>query len=271
MSVDELSEQGVETQTIDKDLSCSRCGYNLKGLDRSGNCPECGQPIEETLTFGLHSADPEWLRYQSITMLLLGALAVAAPSYGRLLDWYSYALRAVGAVLGFYAIWRLTRPDPHNLTDRDGAVRRGLLVVGIGCFVLSLYKPAGEEYMYDLMPSAVMLLRLGGAVVQWWLVLLLVSRFAARTQNRFLQKHARVCLWAFPISQVAPWLAWLILQRVETVAAYVSSTVGWLGSFILLATLMLLGRMHEVLRSATAIPCPAPSITKASSLPPISQ
>ena len=27
---------------VDQDVLCVICGYNLRGLDRSGNCPECG-------------------------------------------------------------------------------------------------------------------------------------------------------------------------------------------------------------------------------------
>ena len=30
-------------------LLCERCGYVIEGLDTSGNCPECGKPIAESL------------------------------------------------------------------------------------------------------------------------------------------------------------------------------------------------------------------------------
>jgi hypothetical protein len=30
-------------------LLCERCGYVLEGLDERGACPECGQPIAESL------------------------------------------------------------------------------------------------------------------------------------------------------------------------------------------------------------------------------
>lgn len=31
--------------TIESDLACIHCGYNLRTLRSGGNCPECGQPI----------------------------------------------------------------------------------------------------------------------------------------------------------------------------------------------------------------------------------
>lgn len=30
-------------------LLCEKCGYVIEGLDQSGNCPECGKPIAESL------------------------------------------------------------------------------------------------------------------------------------------------------------------------------------------------------------------------------
>lgn len=33
-------------EKIERDLKCPGCGYNLRGLNYGGNCPECGAPIE---------------------------------------------------------------------------------------------------------------------------------------------------------------------------------------------------------------------------------
>src|SRR5881394_1427767 len=34
---------------IGQDLSCAKCGYNLRTLSREGKCPECGTAVAESL------------------------------------------------------------------------------------------------------------------------------------------------------------------------------------------------------------------------------
>lgn len=38
--------KAIEGRQIEPDLSCDRCGYNLRGLRYGGRCPECGLPIQ---------------------------------------------------------------------------------------------------------------------------------------------------------------------------------------------------------------------------------
>ena len=49
-------------QGIDQDISCIRCGYNLRGTTSAGQCPECGEPVQISLRPDLlHMANPAWL------------------------------------------------------------------------------------------------------------------------------------------------------------------------------------------------------------------
>lgn len=32
-----------------RELLCERCGYSIEGLDEEGDCPECGEPVRESL------------------------------------------------------------------------------------------------------------------------------------------------------------------------------------------------------------------------------
>ncbi len=53
----------TSTEAIKYDLSCPRCGYNLRGLSPTGMCPECAQAIRFALREKLlRYADPNWIR-----------------------------------------------------------------------------------------------------------------------------------------------------------------------------------------------------------------
>jgi hypothetical protein len=48
--------------TIDRDVPCASCGYNLRGLMADWNCPECGTPIRNSLRGDLlEFCDPTWV------------------------------------------------------------------------------------------------------------------------------------------------------------------------------------------------------------------
>ena len=67
------------------ELRCSRCDYNLKCLDPASNCPECGQPILQTLTLGLDHANRAWLRrlqaFGAAVCAQLGVTAERSPDH----------------------------------------------------------------------------------------------------------------------------------------------------------------------------------------------
>ena len=48
---------------VSRQLSCARCGYDLKSLSAGGNCPECGEPIRLTI---IDTVDPAARRLPSI-------------------------------------------------------------------------------------------------------------------------------------------------------------------------------------------------------------
>ncbi|MBU0716828.1 MAG: hypothetical protein KJ749_01135 [Planctomycetes bacterium] len=57
-------------------LICDGCGYNLRGLSSSGNCPECGIPIAKTIAYRpnpLRRLSKRCLRFLYRTNVLIGA------------------------------------------------------------------------------------------------------------------------------------------------------------------------------------------------------
>lgn len=256
MTTDNPEMAALKQDQIEIDLPCSRCTYNLKGLQRSGNCPECGQAIELTLSFGLHSADPAWLKYQSVTMLLLASLAITPP-YAYFHPWYGYSLRLVQAIVGLVGVWRLTRPDPADLFERDGPWRRGLLAVGIAYVITSVLMPDDRYESIAATVSAVSA-RYLSLVVLWGLALLMIWRMANRTGDVFLKQHAKLCLWAQPAVTLLMPVFWLVFPDPREVGMIISLLVSWIGSITTIVTVLLLGRMFEVLCRVSDIPRPTP-------------
>ena len=109
---------------------CAFCGYDLRGLDQHGNCPECGRGVLESMSPDLLiHADPKWLR--RVTAGITGMAAVSAISLlnmtlyimfaDRLDDWRGWAVIAYSWLpsyaIALAAMWLLTTPQPYH---RDG-------------------------------------------------------------------------------------------------------------------------------------------------------
>ena len=55
------------------DLSCRRCGYNLRTLAEAGRCPECGSPVGlSTRGNFLQFADPDWVARDNLLSAACG-------------------------------------------------------------------------------------------------------------------------------------------------------------------------------------------------------
>jgi hypothetical protein len=68
------------TGMIDRDLLCAQCGYDLRGLDAGGRCPECGSAVALTLGRERNRISPSGLRRlrRGAAMMLSAALVSIA-------------------------------------------------------------------------------------------------------------------------------------------------------------------------------------------------
>jgi len=144
----------ADSEVISADLHCVRCGYNLRGLSRSGRCPECNTPIPRSLrvqTLGSHNDD--WRRdvrdgalIVSVTYaveVLKDALVVGAP-WLKLPPVVLVGLISTGAHLTLYAIecvgiWLLVKPEPRSMDRKsiaEAAWIRRLYLLGFCASVI---------------------------------------------------------------------------------------------------------------------------------------
>src|SRR5437763_2552116 len=109
--------------SIDADIPCRLCGYDLRGLRRDGRCPECGDAV--TLSIAAASAstrrltlcDPVWLR-----SLIAGCVAMVVATCLSQVPWQMVPQGAVGDLirglgpltLAWAGILLLTRPERFN-------------------------------------------------------------------------------------------------------------------------------------------------------------
>jgi hypothetical protein len=250
--------------TIDHDLPCALCDYNLKGLSPDANCPECGQPISRTFTYDLTWADPAWLRRQAKALPLLGALVlltfqtpdfISAGFYRPVATFVAHGLYGIAALAAAWACFRLAAPDPAFPADPDGTYRRGLQLSTLLLLALTLLNlPPFRRF--DVLPTR---LTLGAAAFVRILVLaatellalLLVARLARRSKDPSLQRWAGRLRYAFPAIPLVQNVAYVVDVRPIAEAYYVFTLVlYWASPAVAYATLVLLGRLTETLRLA---------------------
>lgn len=135
-----------ESTRIATDLPCRRCGYNLRGQQPDGRCPECGESVAwSTGEESLCNCDPEWVNSLAggTTWLLWGVLAgvVSTVAWTLAIPLLVQSAREGKTSLpGIYAgcqlgrlvanlillvgIWRITSPDPGQpAEDRSLSLR----------------------------------------------------------------------------------------------------------------------------------------------------
>src|SRR5882724_5427937 len=115
--------------SLNQNLPCLRCGYNLRTLSIDARCPECSTPVASSLNPApLRYEDPSWT---SILALAMGLLLVATslellyiiaslldPSSDTLQSIAQFAepLHAFANPLTWVAVFVLGKPNPRALS-----------------------------------------------------------------------------------------------------------------------------------------------------------
>jgi hypothetical protein len=98
----EQREEDMEedNEPYNEDFACIRCGYNLRGLPPSGNCPECGSAIRKSLNFALER------------ILCLACMRPAHPSIPKC----PHCGAPMNSAASMANYWQIT---PRGVTPRD--------------------------------------------------------------------------------------------------------------------------------------------------------
>jgi hypothetical protein len=209
--------QRIEGSTLVVDLPCVHCAYNLRTQSTVGVCPECGLPIQDTLSLNadLSCSRPGWLRWLAVGNALLVAVRIMLALVFVALYSRERRLAAIAAVVGavFYAfgIWCLTRREHPFLrptyNERPG-LRRVLafillICIAGGVFYQSHYRFAFGDRRWFLIDWSGSSFYLDDAITLWvagWLLFCLstvveyhfLARLAPRLLDRFMTEHCRI-------------------------------------------------------------------------------
>lgn len=199
---------------VQMDVECRKCGYNLRGLDGLGRCPECGTPVGLSIQGDLlRFADPQWLRTlaKGLNLILWGILAnfVAAAGGGVILlmtgnSFLQGAIGLIGSLVSFYGTWFFTEPDPSGLGEAQYVNSRKFvrIALGVGLLggVLTLVREAVAGYNLGLILAILMGLAVLVGMAGEFARLLYLRRLALRVPDQKIAGRARGLAWAFPIT-----------------------------------------------------------------------
>jgi hypothetical protein len=185
----------ADGQSIDRDVDCVACGYNLRGLRDDGICPECGGRVADSLgDRGVGAANGPWRRAVRLGVAVGAAeyvLMMVIVPLVQVADVERYAKALIGAMAASAVLggWWVGRREP-------GVVQGGKLRVGLrgatlaagGGYVLMLVMDAG---WWPAWYRAAAIAFLTANAVKSGLQMAVLTRVAGRTADARLGRVGR--------------------------------------------------------------------------------
>ncbi|MCC6968647.1 MAG: hypothetical protein IT434_00340 [Phycisphaerales bacterium] len=221
--------QASAARFLDRDVSCVRCSYNLRGLPASGNCPECGEPIANSIKgFMLQDASAEYRGKLTLglSLVLNGILLLVVVMIGSVFlgfvagsaAWPKLIASGVGFLVGCMMLlgyWNYTEPDPGYVIFEQPSSARNIvrIAVAVGAavslaqFVLGFFVAdlAGGSVVSAVEIVVLWLIPVASFVI-WVVQFLGVMNYTAwvggRVPDDFIVRRARTYRWLLPVIYV---------------------------------------------------------------------
>jgi hypothetical protein len=229
------------------DVDCLGCGYNLRGLQRTDACPECGQAVARAVApERLRFANPDWLArvLRGVDWLLLAVfveVVVVVAHYtlglvsylfeaGQIPEPVLVAMLLTPYGLGAYACWLLTtREWPHPQRETLCSLRTAArwVVMGMVAVVAAVTVWPALAWRWQIGPlrmSLALAAMAGFEAVGLVCVGLWLGRLARRIPAPAMVRHVHLFLGC----AVAALLLYELTMAV-LVARHVPSAVGDVG------------------------------------------
>lgn len=210
-----------DTGRLAQNITCRKCGYNLRGLLPDSRCPECGTAVGRSLHGDLlRYADPDWVKTLSAGMNLIVTAIIAGFLVGLLIGGVSIAIntsRSPGAtnpgrmfllmpwslivgVVQVVGYWKVTSPDPAGL-DESGEIN-ARIVTRYGQIAALAFQMLAMllESSGGLLASAASLVSGLIGMVIIFAVFIYARRLAARIPSESLASQCRTVMWGLGIT-----------------------------------------------------------------------
>lgn len=226
-----MSSFQAAATTLESHQPCVRCSYDLHGLARSGNCPECGLPVERSLRGDLLQFSDDAYRsnlLRGVSFIMTGIIislvittltvlvSLVAPGAG--VQVIGSIAGVVGTAIGLYGYYLFSSPDPGQFDQNKGetprrVIRIAIVVAAIGSMgqlgfaAASLMIPASTpntpQYGVGagLMGLAIIAYLLGllAGVVQFFAAMMYTKWLAPRIPSAKVFKRAKLLMWLGPV------------------------------------------------------------------------
>lgn len=154
----DTSPAPADTGSLDYDLPCRHCGYNLRGLDVSRACPECGTAVGRSLLGDqLRYSDPQWVSllakganlilWSVLVRLLLGIVGffagITAATSGAQTVVFQHVMvyvSVIPALMSLAGVWLVTSPEPGVIEQANLPLRNLLRFAAVFSFVIGMMR-----------------------------------------------------------------------------------------------------------------------------------
>ena len=235
------------------EVICLRCGYNLRGLDPGGVCPECGMPIERSLHSNLlRFSDDRYLAtlHRGVFLVLASLAGQHVLLIGTVFVAFALAwlgLRVHDEVIGVSSViatglaittlvgwWMFSAPDPAG-TDRANVARRIVRWTLLAAVALTiLFALAASRIFFGGLTgtSVGLALTVGIALVLTILVTIVASMLyvrwlAPRLPNAKADRRAKLLIWLGPVLLIGGTPACYLGPVVTLVGPLVTLVLYW--------------------------------------------
>ncbi len=204
-----------EAGRIANDLSCRRCGYNLRGLNQEAACPECATAIGRSIHGDLlRFCDPAWVDRlaKGSRWIISGFLVSFALGWARfgiafaagnffggnlpvpLLVAATSLVSAASGLVIVVGIWWLTTPDPGEIEAEPSlavrAIARWCVMPQIIVWPLRMIgTPGGPFLLATIVGVVVFVGELAGLVY--------LRKLAIKIPRELLARQTRIVMWAY--------------------------------------------------------------------------